>query len=317
MLENYLDRKSLKQEATRDGFGRGLVTAGEDEKIVVLCGDLTESTRVNLFKEKYPERFIECGVAEQNMMGIAAGLALSGRTAFVASYAVFNPGRNWEQLRLSVCYSEANVKIVGAHAGLSVGPDGATHQAMEDIAITRVLPNMTVVCPCDSLEAEKATIAIASHHGPTYLRLSRAPSPIFTTAKDEFVIGKAQVLAEGKDLTVVACGPLTYEVLVAADKIKDKLSVEVINCPTIKPMDKHTIVTSARKTGQVITVEEHQITGGLGGAVCELLSEHHPTPVKRIGVNDRFGDTGEPMELWEAFGLSAEKLAGRFLEFVS
>lgn len=317
MLENYLDRKSLKQEATRDGFGRGLVTAGGDEKVVVLCGDLTESTRVNLFKDKYPERFIECGVAEQNMMGIAAGLALSGRTAFVASYAVFNPGRNWEQLRLSVCYSEANVKIVGAHAGLSVGPDGATHQALEDIAITRVLPNMTVVCPCDSLEAEKATIAIAKHHGPTYLRLSRAPSPIFTTEKDEFILGKAQVLVEGKDLTVVVCGPLTYEVLVAADKIKEKISIEVINCPTIKPMDKHTIVSSARKTGQVITVEEHQITGGLGGAVCELLSEHHPTPVKRIGVNDRFGDSGEPMELWEAFGLSAEKLSEKFLEFVS
>ena len=315
LIDNYLDHENLEQESNRDGYGRGLVRAGEEnEAVVALCADLTGSTRAKAFSEQFPERFIEVGVAEQNMMGIAAGLALSGKIPFHSSYAVFSPGRNWDQLRVSVCYSNANVKIVGAHAGLSVGPDGATHQALEDIAITRVLPNLTVIVPADGREAEKATLAAAAHQGPVYLRLSRANTPLFTAPDAPFEIGKAVVLREGTDLTLIACGPLLYEALRAADLVKDTLSVEVINCATVKPLDTDTIFASAQKTGRVVTVEEHQVAGGMGSAVAEALSDAHPTPVHRWGVTDRFGESGDPYELWQHFQLDAESLAKRLQE---
>lgn len=305
---------NVKQAATRDGFGAGVVMAGEeDANVFVLCADLTESTRVQAFKDKFPGRFVETGVAEQNMAGIAAGLALEGKVPFMASYAVFSPGRNWDQIRVSICYSRANVKIVGAHAGLSVGPDGATHQALEDIAITRVLPNLTVISPCDSEEAKKATIAAAKHVGPVYLRLSREPTAIITSPKTPFEIGKAQMFVEGKDITLVATGPILSEALKAAMELETNhnITCNVINVATLKPLDEATILDSAKKTGKVVTVEEHQVAGGLGGAVAELLSEKCPLPVMRIGVNDTFGESGHPLLLWEKYGLSAKHIVSR------
>lgn len=321
--------------STRDGYGKGLVEAGKSNpNVVVLCADLTESTRSHWFKEEFPERFIETGIAEQNMMGIAAGLAIEGKVPFVSSYAVFNPGRNWDQMRVSVAYSKANVKICGAHAGVSVGPDGATHQALEDIAITRVLPNMTVIYPCDSIEGQKATLSAANHKGPVYLRFAKSKTPIFTTTKTPFEIGKAQVFREGKDVTIIAAGPLVYEALKAAEQLEkgikvvndtkvikgirnkktDNLSIEVINCPTIKPLDEKTILKSVKKTKAVVTVEEHQIAGGLGGAVSELLSENLPTLMVRVGVKDRFGESGKPEELLKKFELDSDGIIKAVLD---
>jgi transketolase len=276
---------------------------------VVLTGDLSESTRANKFEEKFPERFIECGVAEQNMMGIAAGLALSGKVPFVSSYAVFVPGRSWDQLRVSVCYSKANVKIAGAHSGISVGPDGATHQALEDIASVRVLPNIVVIVPCDCLETKKATIAAGEHKGPVYFRFTREKTPVITTPETPFKIGEAEVFKEGSDVTIVACGPLVYQALVAAKELeKEGINAEVINNHTIKPIDKLTLASSAKKTGAVVTVEEHQINGGLGGAVAEVLAENYPVPMERIGMPDTFGESGAPEELLEKYGMSVEKI---------
>ncbi|OGC50782.1 transketolase [candidate division WWE3 bacterium RIFCSPHIGHO2_01_FULL_40_23] len=302
---------NIKEVPTRDGFGEGLLTLGDSNPdVVVLCGDLVESTRSEAFSKKFPDRFFEIGVAEQNMMGMAAGFALSGKIPFISSYAVFNPGRNWDQLRVSVCYSNANVKVVGAHAGISVGPDGATHQGLEDMAITRVLPNLLVVAPCDSVETKKATIAIANHKGPCYIRFAREKTPVFTTEETPFELGKAYVFREGKDATIVSCGPLTYEVLKAANELylERSISCEVIHSPTIKPLDVGTIVESAKKTKAVLTVEEHQITGGLGGAVCEALSEHYPVKVKRVGMPDTFGESGQPKELLEKYGMSSNHI---------
>ncbi len=317
LIENLSD-PNIKQIPTRNGFGEGLVKAAEDDpNVVALCGDLKESTRNEEFSKKFPGRFFEVGVAEQNMMGIAAGLALCGKIPFISSYAVFNPGRNWDQLRVSVCYSNANVKVIGAHSGISVGPDGATHQALEDIAITRVLPNLTVIVPCDYLETRKATLAIAKFNGPCYMRFARENTPVFTTDETPFEIGKAQIFREGKDATIVACGPLVFESLKAANELhaERNINCEVINCATIKPLDSDTIIHSARKTGAVVTVEEHQINGGLGSAVCEVLSEGYPVKVKRIGVRDHFGESGEPNELLEKFGMSSNhiKIAVRHL----
>lgn len=310
LVDNLFD-ENIKLLPTRDGFGEALVTLGDkNPEVVVLTGDLSESTRCEAFAKKFPDRFIEVGVAEQNMMGLAAGLALAGKIPFLASYAVFNPGRNWDQFRVSVAYSNANVKVVGAHAGVSVGPDGATHQALEDIAITRVLPNVIVVAPCDALETRKATLALAKHVGPAYIRFTREKTPVFTTEDAPFEIGKAHVLWEGKDATIVACGPLVYEALKAAQSLKYEVGIEceVINSATIKPLDVKTIVESAKKTKHVVTVEEHQVTGGLGGAVCEALSEHFPVPVLRVGMPDAFGESGEPKELLEKYGLSSNHI---------
>lgn len=297
--------KNPKLIATRDGYGHGLVELGKKNKnIYVLCADLTDSTRSGWFRDEFPERFIEVGIAEQNMIGIAAGLALSGKIPFISTYSVFCPGRNWDQLRVSVAYNKANVKLTGAHAGISVGPDGATHQGLEDIAITRCLPNMIVLSPCDYLETKKATIASAKIKAPVYLRFGREKTPVITTEKTKFKIGKANILRKGKGVTIIACGPLVYEALLAAEKI----DAEVINCHTIKPLDKKTILKSVKKTGKAITLEEHQIFGGLGSAVAELLSQEHPAPLRIMGIPDKFGESGQPDELLDKFGLRAKDI---------
>jgi len=314
MSELHLNPKlyddDVEQEPIRAGFGRGLKEAGSDERIVALCADLTESTQMHHFAEAYPERFFQIGIAEQNLVTVGAGLALAGKLPFVSSYAAFSPGRNWEQIRTTICLNETNVKIVGSHAGVSVGPDGATHQMLEDVAIMRVLPKMTVVVPCDSLEAERATKALALSDSAAYLRLARDKTPIITTSQTPFEIGKASVLREGKDVTIVACGPMVYQALLSAEAlVKHKISAEVINCATVKPLDFKTILASAKKTGAVVTVEEGQAAGGLGGAVVELLGSELPLPLTRIGMADRFGESGNPDELWDHFGLSAPHIA--------
>ncbi len=302
------DLSKIEQAPTRDGFGKGLVDAGEkNEKVVVLCADLAESTRCHWFKEKFPARYIETGVAEQNLATIASGLANYGKIPFIASYAVFSPGRNNEQIRTLVSLSKLPVKIAGAHAGVSVGPDGATHQALEDIALMRVQPNMTVLVPCDAIEARKATLAAAFYDGPVYIRMGREKSPIFTTEKMLFEIGKAIILKEGKDATIIGCGALLYRALIAAEELsKEGIDVEVINCHTVKPLDAETILNSVKKTNAVVSVEEHQIAGGLGSAVAEMLAQNFPVPQEFIGVRDHFGESGEPEELIEAFGMGVK-----------
>ena len=301
------DLINVEQKATREGFGEAMTELGKRNKnVVVVTADLGESMKVEEFSKLYPGQFVQVGVAEQNLMGVSTGLALSGKIPFAVSYAVFNPGRNWDQMRVSVCYTNANVKIVGGHTGITVGPDGATHQAMEDIAMTRVLPNLMVVVPCDFEQAKKATLAIAAHTGPLYLRLTRPKTACFTTVTTPFELGKAQVLRTGNDVSIFACGPLVYEALMAAEELKDEVSVEVINVHTIKPLDEETIVRSARKTGKVITLEDHQINGGLGGAMAEVLGEKCPTKIIRMGMKDLFGESGEPGELLAKYGLDKE-----------
>ncbi len=312
------DLSKAEKVPTRDGYGKGLVDAGEkDERVVVLCADLAESTRSHWFKEKFPNRYIELGVAEQNMATVASGLANYGKIPFISSYAVFSPGRNNEQIRTNISLSKLPVKICGAHAGVSVGPDGATHQALEDIALMRVQPNMTVLVPCDAVEARKATLAAAFCDSPAYIRFGREKSPIFTTEKTPFEIGKAIVLREGKDVTIVGCGILLYNVLVAAEELsKEGVDVEIINSHTIKPLDAETILNSVKKTNAVVSVEEHQIMGGLGSAVAETLSQHFPAPQEFIGVRDRFGESGEPDELIEAFGMGVKDIKAAVLKVI-
>lgn len=295
---------------TRNGYGDALLELGEtNPEVVVLTGDLAESTRVLPFWQKYPKRFIECGVAEQNMLGVAAGLAFAGKIPFVSSYAVFMPGRAWDQLRVSVCYGRANVKIAGAHSGISVGPDGATHQALEDIAITRVLPGLVVIAPCDAEETRKCTHAIAEFVGPCYFRSTREKTPVITSKETPFEIGKAYVAAEGEDVTIAACGPLLYEALIAARELeKEHIHAEVLNCHTLKPFDEATLIASVKKTGCCVTVEEHQIIGGLHGAVCETLSRNFPAPVEAIGMPNSFGESGEPEELLTKYGMKAKDI---------
>ncbi len=309
-LNPKLFDKEVEQVPTRDGYGSGLVALGEkNPNVVVLTGDLSGSTRANKFQEKFPERFIEVGVAEQNMMGIAAGMALSGKIPFVSSYAVFVPGRCWDQLRVSVCYSNANVKVAGAHAGISVGPDGATHQALEDIGSVRPLPNLVIVVPCDVNETKKATITLGEHKGPVYFRFAREKTPVITTDKTPFKIGKAEIFRDGFDVSIIACGPLVYQSMIAAKELeKDGISAEVINNHTIKPIDKLAIASSAKKTGAVVTVEEHQIIGGLGSAVAEVLAENYPAPIERVGMPDSFGESGTPDELLEKYGMSVKHI---------
>lgn len=300
----------LQSEPIRKGFGRGLKIAGEqNEHVVAACADLTESTQMHLFRDAFPERFVEVGVAEQNLVTVGSGLAAMGKIPFVSSYAAFSPGRNWEQIRTTICLNEQPVKVIGSHAGVSVGPDGATHQMLEDIAIMRSLPHMVVLAPGDSIEAEKMTIAMASDNRPSYMRLAREATPVFTTADTPFELGKAYVFREGKDITLIATGTMTYQALVAAEKLaKDGIDAEVIHVPTIKPLDTKTILASVKKTSAVITAEEAQITGGLGGAIAELLAEELPTPLQRVGVKDRYGESGTPAELLEHFGLTAKHI---------
>lgn len=305
--------------ATRSGFGEGLVLAAKvDPNVVGLCCDLADSTKMSDFQQVFPDRFFELGVAEQNMAGVAAGLALSGKVPFMASYAVFSPGRNWDQIRVSICYNNANVKIAGAHAGISVGPDGATHQALEDIALMRVLPNMTVLVPCDALETKKATMAAAKIKGPVYIRFARSATPVFTKKSARFKIGQAEILVKGKDVTIIAAGPLVYQALLAADQLRqEKINATVINCHTIKPIDKRTIINAVRQAKAVVTVEEHQINGGLGGAVAELLVKNYPVPVEMVAMPDKFGESGQPEELLNKYGLSVEGIIKAVKKVVS
>ncbi len=309
LIDDILD-KDIKQEAIRKGFGRGLLAVGkQDERVVGLCADLMESTTMNLFAEAFPDRFIDVGVAEQNLVTVGSGLAAQGKIPFVSSYAAFSPGRNWEQIRTTICLNDRPVKIAGSHAGISVGPDGATHQMLEDIALMRALPNMVVIAPGDSIEAEKATLAMAKDSRPNYLRLARAESPVFTTERTPFEIGKAYVYVIGSDITLISTGSMTYQTLVAAQKLHQSgIKAEVVHCPTVKPLDAITIIESVAKTGAAITAEEAQINGGLGGAIAELLAENHPVPMKRIGMKDRFGESGKPPELLEHFGLTAKHI---------
>lgn len=306
------------EEPIRAGFGRGLKAAGEaNDQIVALSADLTDSTKISDFKEAFPDRFIQVGVAEQNLVTVASGLARAGKIPFTSSYAAFSPGRNWEQIRTTICLNEMPVKIVGSHAGISVGPDGATHQMLEDIALMRVLPHMVVIAPGDSVEAEKATRAIAENGQPSYIRLAREKTPIFSTDQSPFEIGKAYVLRQGHDVTLLGTGTMTYQLLKAAKLLEAHgINAEVVHVPTIKPLDSETILTSVRKTGRVVTAEEAQIAGGFGGVIAELLGEQLPTPLHRIGMNDRFGESGEPAELLDHFGLTAEKIVPVVTQYI-
>ncbi len=314
---NYAN-SDVEREANRAGFGRGLKKAGElDKNVVALCADLTESVQMHLFKEAFPKRYIEVGVAEQNLVTVASGLARAGKIPFTASYAAFSPGRNWEQIKTTAALNDQPVKVVGGHAGLYTGPDGATHQMLEDIALMRVMPNMVVIAPGDSIEAEKATVAIAKNGKPSYLRLARDKVPIFSTLESPFEIGKAYVLREGKDISLFGTGTMTYEVLMAAEILaKQGINAEVVHVPTIKPLDNKTVLKSLEKTGRGATVEEAQIAGGLGGAIVELTSEELPVPIKRLGVEDRYGESGTPREVIEAFELDGESIAKKIIEFI-
>ena len=302
----------VAQAPTRNGFGEGLVAAGDANKnVVALCADLVESTRVMAFAKKYPERFFEMGVAEQNMATVAAGLGISGKIPFVASYATFSPGRNWEQIRTTIAYNDSNVKIAGHHAGISVGPDGATHQATEDIAMMRALPNMKVFVPCDTIEARKATLAAAHIWGPVYLRFQREATPIMTTDETPFVPGKAEIFWQSKkpEVLIIACGGLLYNALLAARELEEeKIGAVVLNVHTIKPLDDKKIVELAKKCGAVVTVEEHQVSGGLGGAVAEALAKYAPTPIEFIGMQDMFGESGAPAALIEKYGMTTKDI---------
>lgn len=300
----------IEKKPTRIGYGEGLVELGNKNKnVVVLGADITASTNASMFKDAFPERFFSIGIAEQDMVGVAAGLALAGKVPFVSTYGVFASGRCWDQIRTTVCYSDLNVKIGGAHGGISVGPDGATHQALEEITIMRCLPGMTVVVPADAIETKKATIAVGESHGPAYIRFGREAVPIVTKEDSPFKIGRAEIHREGHDVTIVACGVMVYESLEAA-KILDKegISVKVMNMHTIKPLDVDALVKAAKETNAVVTAEEHQILGGLGGAVAEALSTHHAVPIEMVAVMDRFGESGQPDELMEEFGLTHKQI---------
>lgn len=307
---HLLDMKDWGKESNRKGFRNGLIKAGqENDQVVALCADLTGSIQMDGFAETFPDRFVEVGIAEQNMVTVASGMARMGKIPFTASYAAFSPGRNWEQIRTTICLNNMPVKIVGAHAGLYTGPDGATHQILEDVALMRVLPNMVVIVPSDSVETEKATLALARDSRPGYLRLARDAFPVITTEQTPFEIGKAYVFSPGQDLTIIANGTMTSVAMIAAEKLfHDGIDAEVIHCPTVKPLDAATIITSVKKTKRVITIEEGQIIGGLGGAVAELLSEHMPVPIIRMGVKDTFGQSGTPEELLEHYGLTPKHI---------
>lgn len=299
----------IEKVSTRDGFGKGAVEAGKaDPRVVVLCADLAESTRAEWFQKEFPERFVEMGVAEQNMAGVASGMARAGKIPFIASYAAFNPGRNYEQIRTTIALNNMPVKICGMHAGVSVGPDGATHQMLEDIGMMRMLPNMTVIAPADAEEARKAVVASAKTGTPVYLRFGRANTPVFTTSETQFQIGKALMLweSDAPKVAILATGSLSYSALSAAHALAgDGVETLVLHCPTVKPLDEEAILNAARRAGRVITVEEHQASGGFGSAVTELLSEHNPVPILRLGIQDQFGQSGSPSELLKHYGLDS------------
>ncbi|MES2087604.1 MAG: transketolase C-terminal domain-containing protein [Patescibacteria group bacterium] len=313
-LNPKLFDKDVEQLPTRKGFGEGLLLAGEaDKNVVGLCADLTESTQMHLFRKKFPERFVEMGVAEQNMVTVASGMAAMGKIPFCTSYAMFNPGRNWEQIRTTICYNDRPVKIVGSHSGVSVGADGGTHQAIEDIALMRVLPRMVVISPCDAIEAKKATLAIAKNNTPVYLRLAREKTPIMTTEATPFEIGKAQVFFAPEkgnaEVGIVATGALVHKALEAARKLEGEgVRVKVLNFGTIKPLDEKALVDLAHETGAIVTVEEHQMAGGFGSAVAECLARRMPVPIEFIGVADQFGQSGTPEELIEHYKMGSSHI---------
>lgn len=306
----------IEKISPRDGFGEGLVIAGEtNEDVVALCADVTESLRMHLFRDRFPERFVQIGIAEQNMAGIASGLAASGKIPVMGTYAVFSPGRNWEQIRTTICYNQQKVILVGSHTGLNVGPDGASHQALEDIALMRVLPNIAVICPADALEARKAILSAIEYKDSVYIRLPREKSPAFTTEETSWKIGKSQVLwlpKEGEQfsgITIFVCGYLVYKALEAAKELEQEgISIAVINNSTIKPLDKETILRWAKKSKVIITLEEHQVAGGMGSAIAEFLSENYPLPIKFMGIKDKFGQSGQAEELLKKYNLGKEAI---------
>lgn len=318
LLPNWENREKLEAKPTRDGFGYGLVEAGKKyDDVYAVCADLTESTRNEWFKQEFPERFVQFGIAEQALAAVGAGMALAGKTVFISSYAAFSPGRNWEQIRTTGCLQKTNLKIVGAHAGVSVGPDGATHQMLEDIALMRVLPEMTVIVPCDANEAKSVTLAAAGLKGPTYLRFAREKSPIFTDPKKPFKLGRADILLDGDDVAIIACGPLVYEALMAGYELSKKgIKARVINMASIKPFDEIALLQAAKECGAIVTVEEAQIAGGLGGMICEFVAENYPVPVKRIGMRDQFGESGDPDELLKHFKLTAPHIIKEALQII-
>jgi len=303
---------AMEERPIRDGYREGILAAGEKNRnVVVLCADLSESTRVDLFAKKFPERFFQVGVAEQNMATIASGLALSGKIPFISSYAAFSPGRNWEQIRTTISYNDANVKIAGHHAGISVGPDGATHQAVEDIATMRVMANMTVIVPCDAVEAKKATVMAAKIDGPVYIRFAREKTPVITAEKTPFAVGRAEVFWASKNpqAAIIVCGTLVHNALLAAKTLEEEgVGTVVLNNHTVKPMDEKTILRHARQCGAAVTVEEHQVSGGMGGAVAELLAAQHPLPMEFVGMQGVFGESGSPKELVEKYGMGTRDI---------
>lgn len=301
----------MKYIPPRDGYGEALLQLAESQdKLIVLDADVAKSTRTAWVAEKFPEKFIDVGISEQDMVGIAAGLSVEGFIPFISTYGVFLSGRAFDQIRTTVCYDNMNVKFAGAHAGISVGPDGATHQALEDMALMSVLPHMTLLAPCDSIEARKATLAMYLHRGPCYIRFGREACPVITDENSPFEIGRANVLREGSDCSVFACGLLVSMALEAAETLgREGISVSVINVHTIKPLDEKTILEQAKKTGKAVVAQEHQITGGLCGMIAQFLAEKHPIPLKFIGVHDSFGESGAPNELLQKYGLSASAIA--------
>ncbi|MDP2651439.1 MAG: transketolase C-terminal domain-containing protein [bacterium] len=302
----------VEQVPIRKGFGEGLLIAGEmNPQVVGLCADLVESTQMHFFRDKFPNRFVEIGVAEQNLAGVASGMAAMGKIPFISSYAMFSPGRNWEQIRTTICYNNRPVKIAGSHAGISVGPDGGTHQAIEDIAITRVIPRMIVLSPCDAIEAKKATIASVDTGTPVYIRLAREKTPIMTTEDTPFEIGRAQTFwrSENPKVGIIATGALLHKALVAAKELEGRgIEVEVMNLATIKPLDTKAIIALAKKTEKLVTVEEHQVAGGMGSAVAEFLAENYPVPIHFIGIRDQFGQSGQMEELIEHYGMGSSHI---------
>lgn len=325
MLATHLSKKigtpDVDMVPSRNGYGIGLKEAGErDARVVALCCDLTESTRTIDFAEAFPERFVQVGIAEQNMISVASGMAAMGKIPFTASYAMFSPGRSWEQIRTTVCYNESNVKVIGAHAGVSVGPDGATHQAIEDVAIMRAIPNMVVIAPVDNIEAKKATLAAAAYNGPVYIRIGREKTPVITTDSSPFVIGKAELLYDrdvrhARTVGLVVTGTLGHNALVAAMRLHEAgIGVSVLHMPTIKPLDRDALALLGQEHELIVTLEEHQIIGGLGSAVCEYFAETNPKQVVRIGVQDQFGQSGTPEELITHYGMDTDSIIARINE---
>jgi transketolase len=321
-LNTTLFDENVEKETTRRGFGEGLVIAADKDKNVIgLCADLNESTQMRPFARKYPERFVQVGVAEQNLVTVASGMAAMGKIPFAASYAMFNPGRNWEQIRTTIALNDRPVKIVGSHAGISVGADGSSHQALEDMALMRVLPNMIVLSPCDAIEAKKATVEAAKINKPVYIRLAREKTPIITTEETPFEIGKAQILFAPPmtaQVGIIATGPLVYNAILAAQNFAQKgISVKVLNIASIRPLDFEAIINLAKETGAIVSVEEHQVVGGLGSAIAEVLVQNYPVPMELIGVHDKFGQSGTPAELIEYYGMGVSHIERAVVRVIS